>query len=303
MATSYEAVARSVVDRLIALIETDEAGTWTMPWQRLGNARHLNPINATTHTPYRGGNVVALAIAGIERGYRSATWATYKQWEANSSQVRRKERGTQLIRWITKTDTDATADTRGEPERRRMFPRVFYVFNADQCDHADGSSITEPEPVADFDIWIDRIGAEVVTGGDRAFYDPTTDRITMPPTQAFTTRNDYRVTLVHEHVHWTGHRSRLDRPGINNPTDPDLYAREELVAELGAAIACAAHGVEPTPTAGHAAYLAHWIRQLNEDPRTLFSAATAAQAALDHLNHRAGHDTGNELAAGTTGAQ
>ena len=37
------------------------------------------------------------------------------------------------------------------------------------------------------------------------------------------------------------------------------YAREELVAELGAAYLCADLGITPEPREAHSAYLAHWI--------------------------------------------
>ncbi len=289
MAATYDAVARRVVDQLVAAIETDNAGTWTMPWHRLGNARHLSPINATTSTGYKGGNVLALALEGIERGYASARWATYKQWAGQDAQVRRGEKATQLIRWVTKTtDTDA-GDGEGE-KRQRMIPMVFHVFNADQCDHPDTTDETatiEAEPEgSDVDAWLSAIGADVVVGGDRAFYDPTADRITLPPRTSFASDGDFWSTSIHEHVHWSGHRTRLNRDTLTN-NDPAQYALEELTAELGAAIICAHHGIEPTPRASHAAYLAHWLEQLNAEPRTLFRTASTAQTAADHLHELA----------------
>lgn len=287
MAATYDTVARRVVDQLVAAIETDNAGTWTMPWHRLGNARHLSPINDITGAAYRGGNVLALALEGIERGYTSARWATYKQWTGRDSQVRRGEKSTPLIRWVTKA-TEADASDGGGEKRQRMIPMVFHVFNADQCDHPhpiDETTATEAEPEHSDDVgaWLSTIGADVVVGGDRAFYDPNADRITLPPRTAFISDGDFWSTKIHEHVHWTGHRTRLNRDTLTS-NDPALYALEELTAELGAAIICAAHGIEPTPRASHAAYLAHWLEHLNADPRTLFRIASTAQTAADHLH-------------------
>ncbi|HYD44750.1 MAG TPA: zincin-like metallopeptidase domain-containing protein, partial [Phenylobacterium sp.] len=61
-------------------------------------------------------------------------------------------------------------------------------------------------------------------------------------------------------------------------------AREELVAELGAAFLCADLGVELTPRADHASYLAHWLQVLKRDARFIFTAAAQAQRACDHLH-------------------
>jgi antirestriction protein ArdC len=62
------------------------------------------------------------------------------------------------------------------------------------------------------------------------------------------------------------------------------YAREELVAELGAAFLCADLGITPEIREDHAAYIAHWLTILHEDKRAIFSAATNAQRATDYLD-------------------
>ena len=61
------------------------------------------------------------------------------------------------------------------------------------------------------------------------------------------------------------------------------YAREELVAELGAAFLCADLGITPEIRDDHAAYLGHWLNVLKEDKRAIFSAAAHAQRAADFL--------------------
>jgi antirestriction protein ArdC len=42
---------------------------------------------------------------------------------------------------------------------------------------------------------------------------------------------------AHEHIHLTGHKTRLDRD-LKSRFDQDAYAFEELVAEIGAAMTC-----------------------------------------------------------------
>jgi antirestriction protein ArdC len=89
-------------------------------------------------------------------------------------------------------------------------------------------------------------------------------------------------------VHWVGHESRLDTlKGYF--TDRALRAREELRAELGAAIIGAMTGLAPQHLEDHAAYVADWLKLLKSDPRAFLSAAAKAQAAVDWLIARASH--------------
>uniref|UniRef100_B0T6S2 Antirestriction protein-like protein n=1 Tax=Caulobacter sp. (strain K31) TaxID=366602 RepID=B0T6S2_CAUSK len=81
-------------------------------------------------------------------------------------------------------------------------------------------------------------------------------------------------------VHWTGHGSRLarDQSGVRGGK---AYAREELVAEMGAAFVCASLGI--VPTVRHADYLGSWLEVLKEDNRAVFRAASQASKAADFL--------------------
>lgn len=125
-------------------------------------------------------------------------------------------------------------------------------------------------------------GATFRHGGDRAFYAPSADFIQLPPLEAFTDAEAYSSTKAHELTHWTGHASRLDR-AFGKRFGDTAYAREELVAELGAAFLCADLGVTPEPRADHADYLGQWLGILKEDMRAIFSAASYAQRAAEYL--------------------
>jgi antirestriction protein ArdC len=105
----------------------------------------------------------------------------------------------------------------------------------------------------------------------------------MPDFSEFTTLAGYYGTLAHELTHWTGHRDRCNRD-LSGRFGDDAYAMEELIAELGAAFFCARYGADAGARDDqHAAYLASWCRVLRADPRTLFTVASAAQHAVDHL--------------------
>ena len=59
---------------------------------------------------------------------------------------------------------------------------------------------------------------------------------------------------------------------------------EELIAELGAAFLCGELGITPEPRDDHAQYLASWLNVMKADKRAVFTAASAASKATDHLN-------------------
>ena len=126
-------------------------------------------------------------------------------------------------------------------------------------------------------------GVSLVPGGDKAFYAPSEDVVAMPTRQAFTSAEAFYSTLLHELVHWSGADTRLTRTFGQRFADT-AYAREELVAELGAAFLCADLGIEGSPREDHAAYLDHWLGVLKEDKRAIFQAARFASQASDYLH-------------------
>ena len=95
------------------------------------------------------------------------------------------------------------------------------------------------------------------------------------------TQAEYYSGLFHELVHWVGHPTRLDRPlGF----DEESEAKEELVAELGAALLCAEFSIDDRISYPHADYVYHFFELLDEDPRALFTAVLEAKAAVDFLH-------------------
>jgi antirestriction protein ArdC len=78
------------------------------------------------------------------------------------------------------------------------------------------------------------------------------------------------------------------------------YAREELVAELGAAFLCADLGITPELREDHVSSLAHWIAVLKEDRRAIFVAAAHAQRAVDFM-HGLQPKSGNTSSGGNNG--
>ena len=86
-------------------------------------------------------------------------------------------------------------------------------------------------------------------------------------------------------THSTGHPERLNRPFGSCYGDAD-YIREELVAELTAALCGAMLGFATTPRQENAAYLASWLRGLKEKPEYLFDILIDANKAATMIADR-----------------
>ncbi len=170
--------------------------------------------------------------------------------------------------------------------------RASYVFNAAQI---DGYAVAEPpeplgpiERIEAVDRFLKHTGAQVVIGGERAYYRPSTDTIHMPDEGLFTgtetmNRSEaWYATELHETTHWSGAKHRLDRDFGKRFGDA-RYVAEELVAEIASAFLCAELSITQDTRADHAQYLAHWLKLLKEDDRAIFTAAAKASEAVAYL--------------------
>jgi antirestriction protein ArdC len=179
-----------------------------------------------------------------------------------------------------------------EDNGKRRVARASAIFNAEQV---DGFVLPEPpEPLGPIerleqaDHFVGSTGASIRHGGDRAYFHSGSDHIQMPSENLFTgtktlTRTEgYYAVLVHELIHWTGPKHRLDRD-MGKRFGDRAYAAEELVAEIGAAFLCAELGITQDVRPDHASYIANWLQLLKDDNRAIFTAAARAAEAVNWL--------------------
>ena len=277
-------IHRAIADKVIEAMETS-GKNWAKHWAVPASEQ---PVSMSTGKAYRGINWLLLGIARSEHRYQSGRWATYKQWKGLGAQVRAGEKGEMVILYKPiLIDEKKDGKKTGEKVNVRLI-RAFTVFNADQVDgyaipkNDDGFEWAEmPATVAD-DL-AERAGA-VVGHNDKssAFYIPSQDRINMPEQCQFDAAEGYAATLLHELTHWSGHETRCDRK-LKNSFGTKDYAKEELVAELGAAMMCGSLGISPEPREDHAKYLNGWIERLKDDPKVILSAAAKANQAAEWI--------------------
>lgn len=281
---------RDLYAEITSTITADlEAGTlpWVRPWGQ-GRAPALAlPSNYATGRTYSGINILLLWRAVIEHGFATHTWLTYKQAEALGAHVRRAERGTTIVYAdrFTPAAERQRASKAGDLPGTVPFLKAFTVFNADQIDGLPAPLPSSP-PLDDARIepvvrdLIQASGLDFRIGGHDAFYDRVWDYVQVPPAAAFPQPVNWHRTALHEMAHATGHINRLNRD-MTGAFGSDLYACEELVAELAAAFCCAALGI--VPTVRHADYLASWLKVIRADKRAIIRAASKAAKAADWL--------------------
>jgi len=290
MSTEKRDIFQRITDGIVAAIE-EGAESYRMPW-RTSPGFPKPPINAVSKRPYRGINVLVLWATAQEKGYRSGTWATYKQWQELGAQVRKGEKSANVVFWKF-FDRDEEADGDAEPENRKiLMARDYWVFNAEQVEGyaaPDESKPSREERIERADGFFLNLGIEVRPGGSRAFYRPETDSVHMPAFDAFKEPLFYYSVLSHETTHWTGAKERLNRD-LCGRFGSESYAVEELVAELGAAFLCAELGLPTDPRDDHAPYVASWLKALKNDKRAIFTAAAKAQEAVDWMTKRSSRD-------------
>lgn len=277
-------VHQDVTDRMISALEKG-----TVPWRKPWNCAMVRPTSMTTRQPYHGINTLLLGMASMEAGYSSPFWGTYRQIAALGGQVRRGEHGTHILLWksVPRWITNDEGDREQIPV---LLAREFTVFNAEQADGlparyfpgpADAETLPQPQQV--LDAYLAGGPSFRHVAGDRAYYQPATDAITLPERGQFRSPAHYYSTAFHEAGHSTGHASRLDREGITTAGTTfgcERYAREELVAQMTSTFVLTMLGIDTAELFDNsAAYLASWLKALQDDKKLVISAAAAAEKA------------------------
>lgn len=290
----YEIVTEKILTEL-------DRGTipWRKSWATLGNAA---PANMVTKKAYRGINVWLLAGSK----YASPFYGTYNQAKAAGGNVNKGEKSSLVVFYSRYTKAAKDED---EQPKETWILRYYNVFNIEQMtlpeqvrNRLQPAARTIP-PIEAAEQIIRGLAKPpgLRFGFDQAAYAPGLDEIRMPNRGQFGRLEDFYATLFHEQVHATGHKSRLDRPGISEQAatfGSDLYSKEELIAELGAAFLCGVVGIEQTTIPNHAAYIKNWSDNLRQDSRLIVRSASAAQKAADYMlgTAAAAEDEETELA-------
>lgn len=138
--------------------------------------------------------------------------------------------------------------------------------------------------------YIDREGITFKNNvsSSQAYYSPSKDEVVVPNAGQFAALNEYYSTTFHELTHSTLKASRCNRPqdenGLKSCFGNAPYAKEELVAEIGAALCLARLGMSNETTERNStAYLNSWLSAFKKDTKMLISAAGKAEKAAAYI--------------------
>lgn len=277
---------QTITDRIL-----EQLGQGNIPWRKPWDVDSLplqTPFNPITGRPYRGGNALWLML----QDHADPRWCTLKQANEQGWQVRKGEKSSMIEYWKWADVHERPDPVTGEitkVEVKLDQPRVFYarIFNAAQIEGIPPLERVAPsfEPHEYGERLMAASGIPVIHDQrDQAFYSPGTDRVHLPPKEAFQSVGAYYGTAMHELAHGTGHPSRLNRE-LGAKFGDELYAREELRAELASVFIMAETGI-PNDLLNHASYIESWIGALQKDKHEIFRAARDAEDISDYLLER-----------------
>ena len=169
--------------------------------------------------------------------------------------------------------------------------KYYNVFRADDC-----TGLKFPEATGNKNVNPIEQAQSLIDGykdpptytfvGDRAYYQPSTDKLNMPNIKAFKKEASYYCTYFHELTHSSGAKKRLNRD-MTGTFGSKPYAFEELIAELGAVFMCSESGILFQTKENSAKYLKNWntvlVSELENDNRFFLKASAQSQKAVNYI--------------------
>ena len=299
----YEKINQLVIDGL-----SKKGLNWFKPWKD-SNGSMVLPMNYVTERNYSGMNIFMLSAVASE--FSCNEWLTFKQISALGKKLTKGSKSTSVYYFhVSFKDTDNNKFYKNEKELNdaglhrndanvmTLFTlKEYRVFNVDQVEDLEPKRVTPKEGTEDGLEFIPiEKAAEVVVNfktmptlthiKNSAYYSPSEDLVNMPKPEMFVDSASYYKTLFHELVHSTGHKSRLNRSSLNEIAHwgDAVYAKEELVAEIGSMYLTTLCGLSPKDSDDNSsAYIQGWIKKLKDHKKMAVEAMQNATKAVDYI--------------------
>ena len=282
---------------LIQKIKEVEGSNWQQPWITtiMGSPRNIDGRE------YSQFNKLLLLFITDEYKYKTPVFLTFRQAEKESLHILKGSKSFPVTYYDFTVKHRLTGDKITIDEHRLLpekmqnefivhpFLKYFNVFNLDQTNFSDkyperwyrllsefteektittdGYSLPALDSLVDKQEWVCPIHLK---SQDQAYYSHSIDKIVLPEQKQFPEGISFYNTLLHEMAHSTGHESRLNRPRHKHEGD-SIYAREELIAELTAALSGKELGIHTQPQKGNAQYISSWLSALQENPQFIMT--------------------------------
>lgn len=275
-----KSVYQMVTDRIIEQLENG-----IIPWNRPWTGTKDGAYNRVSGKPYSLLNQMLLLHSG--------EYATYKQWTEAGGQIRKGEKSEIVTFWklqpVEEEQEDGTKIKKQIPLLR--YYNVFHVSQVDGVEQKEKPELIEHEPITEAEkvkeAYKEREQIEIrEIISNEAFYSLSRDYIQVPCREQYTYIEEFYSTLFHEMIHSTGNWKRLDRleSGASARFGSETYSKEELVAEIGAAMILNCLGIETEKTLKNSsAYVQNWLQVLKNDNKFVVSASSKAEKAAKYI--------------------
>lgn len=285
-----EKVYQMVTDRIIEQMQNGII-PWHKPWHLSGSAEDV-AVNYVTRRPYSLVNQWLLMEPG--------EYLTFKQVTSLGGKIKKGAKSRFVVFYTNVAYIKRDEETGEETEKSYPYLRYYNVFRLADCEGIQ-SKIEKPEaghvaelPLCDeADAAIDAYVAGEATlsfqndkPSDRAYYSPADDKVVVPMRSQFDEMSEYYSTAFHELTHSTLTESRCNRrqAGTVSFFGSKEYSREELVAEMGAAMLCSNFGIDCEKAFRNSvAYLQSWVRNLKADAKAIVVASAKAEKAVRYI--------------------
>lgn len=265
----YEKVTQRIIEQL-------QKGV--VPWRK--SWRGQSAANWITQKPYRGIN--RLLLDGGE-------YISFKQCSEHNGKVKKGAKSNFIVFWKW-YEKEIEKDGEITVEKLPVL-RYYNVFHIDDCEGIETRvkwnennlrNVSVDEVIHDY-ISSQNIALKTVTGSNKAYYRPSDDSILLPDIKQFKDTSSYYSVVLHELIHSTGNKARLDRIRSTAFASKE-YSIEELVAEIGSSMLMAELGIEQADTFENSvAYINSWIEVLQSDNRMIITAASRAEKAVEMI--------------------
>lgn len=256
-------------------------------------------INVAYNTKYTKCSGFLAMKTLISPAFKSNKWTTYKGALGIDKPVKKGEKASQTFYFAPfviepngKTISLKSALKKYKKEHSKELEslgckiafslKMLNVFNVAQLEGFEEEK--EEFKTLSIDNLLSQFPIEIKDTG-KACYIPKMDKVIMPTLKSFDSEQHFTKTMFHELVHYTGHKTRLDRLEDGAIFGSKAYAKEELTAELGALLLCMHFGIESQikSTAGYVkSFLASSFKKEHWEVE-IFNALQRSDKSLDYL--------------------
>ena len=311
-------------EMMIAKIESlSSKDGWKKPWFTEGALQWPKNLNGRE---YNGMNAMMLLLHCEKEGYKIPRFCTFdriqqfnkpgsrdKEAKPRVSVLKGEHSFPVMLTTFTVVDKETKERIKWEDykllsqeqrEKYNVYPKLqtYHVFNVAQTNlkevrpelwekleqeysmpKVDRSEAFEPvDRMITDNRWICPIKPMY---GDSAYYSISKNEIVVPEKGQFKDGESFYSNLFHEMGHSTGAENQLDRLKPTTFGSAE-YAREELVAELTAALTAQRYGMSKHLKDDTAAYLKAWLDSLKESPQYIKTVLLDVKKASSMLTQR-----------------